>query len=120
VADLEGLREVLIQEAVRTGVVSEGIVMTEGPPAYRRLDADKRALAYVRVRSRRVAVRVDVSGLWALPDLGWLRKIREEAAQGLTLWVHDGEEAQTVGLWLRAVVGHHRALEAERSERVGA
>lgn len=44
--------------------VSEGRVMTIGPPPYRRLDCDGRALAYIRRRARKKAVRIDVSGLW--------------------------------------------------------
>ncbi|MBK8013837.1 MAG: hypothetical protein IPK13_21110 [Deltaproteobacteria bacterium] len=44
--------------------IREGTVMTVGAPPYRRLDCDGRALAYIRTRPRRRAVRVDVSGLW--------------------------------------------------------
>ncbi|MBI2372892.1 MAG: hypothetical protein HYV07_02715 [Deltaproteobacteria bacterium] len=47
--------------------IREGIVMTEGPPPYRRLDCDGRALAYVRSRPKKDVVRVDISGLWAAP-----------------------------------------------------
>jgi hypothetical protein len=42
----------------------EGRVMSEGPPPYRRIDLDGRALAYVRARPKRRALRVDVTGLW--------------------------------------------------------
>jgi hypothetical protein len=63
--ELEALANELITEMARDGVVREGTVMTEGPPPYRRLDCDGRALAYVRTRPRKKAVRVDVSSLWA-------------------------------------------------------
>ncbi len=45
----------------------EGTVMSPGPKPYRRLDCDGRALVYIRSRPRKGAVRVDVSGLWAVP-----------------------------------------------------
>jgi hypothetical protein len=48
--------------------IQEGEVLTVGPPAYRRLDCDGRALAYIRTRPRRAAVRVDLSGLWIPPS----------------------------------------------------
>lgn len=44
--------------------ITEGKVMSPGVPPYRRLDCDARALCYVRVRPKKRAVRVDVSGLW--------------------------------------------------------
>lgn len=47
--------------------IFEGIVMTPGPPPYRRLDCDGRALAYLRLRSRKGGVRIDISGLWVPP-----------------------------------------------------
>ncbi len=62
---LESLAAELIQTVVsRLEGVREGTVMTVGPAPYRRLDADGRALAYVRVRPRKQAVRIDISGLW--------------------------------------------------------
>ena len=48
--------------------IREGVVMTVGTPPYRRLDCDGRALAYVRTRPRRRAVRVDISGLWVATE----------------------------------------------------
>ncbi len=47
--------------------IQEGQVRSVGEPSYRRLDCDRRALAYVRIRPKHGFVRVDVSGLWAVP-----------------------------------------------------
>src|SRR5205085_5175793 len=60
------LENALIQELTEAATlgVREGIVMTIGPRPYRRLDCDGCALAYVRTRPRKNAVRVDISGLW--------------------------------------------------------
>lgn len=64
---LDRLADRLIRDALRSNPsISEGAVMTEGPPAYRRLDCDGRALAYVRSRPRKGAVRIDLSGLWVV------------------------------------------------------
>lgn len=41
----------------------EGRVMSESPPPYRRIDLNGRALAYVRARPTRAAVRIDVTHL---------------------------------------------------------
>ena len=58
----------LISDLVRAcSHIREGIVMTTGPAPYRRLDCDGRALAYVRTRPKKRAVRVDVTGLWRTP-----------------------------------------------------
>ena len=40
--------------------------MTMGPPPYRRIDCNGRAVAYIRTRPRKQAVRVDISGLWVI------------------------------------------------------
>lgn len=62
---LDRLAEELIQRILETyETVQEGKVMTVGPPPYRRLDCDGRALAYIRSRPRKISVRMDVSGLW--------------------------------------------------------
>lgn len=66
-AHLSDLMDALITMATRTGLIREGVVMTVGPMPYRRLDCDGRALAYVRKRPKKRAVRIDVPGLWAAP-----------------------------------------------------
>lgn len=65
---LEAMSDALIASLLSAHLeVTEGTVMTVGPPPYRRLDCDGRALAYVRVRPRKQCLRVDISGLWVLP-----------------------------------------------------
>lgn len=65
---LTQLRDALIEGLLqRSSQISEGKVMTVGPPPYRRIDARGRALAYIRVRPRKLAVRIDMSGLWLTP-----------------------------------------------------
>jgi len=70
--------------------VVEGKVMTVGPPPYRRLDCDGRALAYVRRRARKGAVRIDVSGLWQAERPS---RIRIPTSNGVaTLLVRDSHD----------------------------
>jgi hypothetical protein len=47
--------------------ISEGVVRTPGPPPYRRLDCRKRALLYLRTRTKKRLVRLDITGLWLVP-----------------------------------------------------
>lgn len=66
-ADLDALMEALIQAVLDAGLdaglgITEGRVATVGPPPYRRLDCDGRALAYMRIRARAGAVRIDLGG----------------------------------------------------------
>lgn len=72
---LERLARKLIEELVASSeaTIVEGVVMSVGPAPYRRLDCDGRALAYVRTRPRKRAVRVDVTGLWRAPNGSRLR-----------------------------------------------
>src|SRR5688572_6542639 len=66
---LSGLADQLIADLTAVApYIREGEVMTLGPAPYRRLDCDRRALAYVRPRPRKGFVRVDVSGLWLVPE----------------------------------------------------
>lgn len=91
--------------------VYEGVVMTVGPPPYRRLDCDGRALAYIRVRPRKRAVRVDVTGLWAVPPV---RRCRVANAGGSATFLlrtePDGDEIADV---LLETVRRTRRTEAE-------
>ena len=63
-SNLTELMNAFMERMTTISGVTEGRVMTVGPPPYRRLDCNGRALAYVRVRRRQGIVRVDVSGLW--------------------------------------------------------
>lgn len=57
-----------VSDLERSSDAVEGIVSaSSGPPIYRRVDCDGRALAYIRARPRKKLVRVDVSGLWHAP-----------------------------------------------------
>ncbi|MEE2902246.1 MAG: hypothetical protein VYC39_07945 [Myxococcota bacterium] len=65
--DLEELRTQLIGKLLESSTeLSEGTVMTMGPAPYRRIDCNGRAVAYIRTRPRKQAVRVDISGLWVI------------------------------------------------------
>lgn len=86
-AELEA-RLMAIADAIVRGTLApdirEGVVMTVGPVPYRRLDCDGRALAYVKTRPKKRAVRVDVSGLWTAPPGS---RLRIHSSSGATLMV---------------------------------
>jgi hypothetical protein len=66
--ELDALVDELIDELTAVApFVREGTVMTMNRPQYRRLDCDRRALAYVRTRPRKGFVRIDLSELWLAP-----------------------------------------------------
>lgn len=66
---LDNLADVLILCLLeRDETLIEGEVMTIGPPPYRRIDADGRALCYIRSRPRKGFLRIDISGLWLFKD----------------------------------------------------
>ncbi len=105
VADwLHTLAHKLIQGVVTEPAlgVTEGTVLCTGPAPYRRLDCDGRALAYVRCRPRKRAVRVDVTGLWRAP--GRSRLIIPAAGGAATLLVRsEADLADAVRFLVRAV-----------------
>jgi hypothetical protein len=113
---LEGLVGELINGVVaREPTVREGTVMTEGPPPYRRLDCDGRALAYVRARPRKRAVRVDISGLWS-PAQG--SSIRIASASGAaTLLLRDGNDLEEAVRFLLETVERTRVRKGSRKLR---
>lgn len=62
---LEHTAERFIRQLIRLQpTLREGTVLTVGPPPYRRVDGDGRAVVYVRCRPKKLVVRVDISGLW--------------------------------------------------------
>lgn len=64
---LDSLRELLVVALLaESQELREGVVMTMGPPPYRRIDCNGRAVVYLRSRPRRKAVRADMSGLWVI------------------------------------------------------
>jgi hypothetical protein len=111
---LAALEEMLIGELVRapTGI-REGVVMTQGPVPYRRLDCDGRALAYVRRRPRKDFVRIDISGLWIAPKH---TRLELAGASGVaSLAVRSEEECRDAIDLIRTAVAKTRA-ERERRE----
>jgi hypothetical protein len=110
---LESLADAIMVEACRSGSIREGIVMSVGPTPYRRLDCDGRALAYVRTRPKKDAVRVDVPGLWHTPNTS---KLQIRASAGRALLARSPEDVAEVVRYLEATVEETRRL-AERSGR---
>jgi hypothetical protein len=108
---LQGLADSIMALACRSGVIREGVVMTVGPIPYRRLDCDGRALAYVRMRPKKEAVRVDVPGLWHTPPTS---KLQIRASAGRALLVRSDEEVREVVRYLEATVEHTRRLSERR------
>ena len=90
--------------------IREGRVMTVGPPPYRRLDCDARALAYIRSRPRKVAVRVDISGLWVVSARC---PLQISSASGAALLLRSYRDIQPAVDFLDQIVAATRA--AERS-----
>lgn len=82
--------------------IQEGKVMTEGDAAYRRLDCDQRALAYLRARPKKKAVRIDVSGLWRTPRSSRLRI--PNAGGAATLLVKSKSDARIAVRFLKETV----------------
>lgn len=114
--DWHALAEELIQELTLVSPdVREGTVMTMGPVPYRRLDCDRRALAYVRARPRKGMVRVDISGLWLLPRDSPLATSSSGATKTLVLrCAADKTEAIS---FLLAIVEATRVQQARIRER---
>lgn len=87
--------------------IREGKVMTSGEAPYRRLDCDGRALAYLRARPKKRAVRIDVTGLWKTPRSS---KIRVPNAGGAaTLLIRSSAEARLAVRFLKTTVERTRA-----------
>lgn len=111
--ELDALAASLVEYATRPGSgITEGTVMSEAP-SYRRLDYGAHALAYVRVRVRRGAVRVDVTGYWPhhrvpLPAAPHLR-----CHSSLAFAVKTEDEARAVARWLADVV---RAVKTDKEQ----
>lgn len=115
--ELMHLENELIQGIIALeATVSEGKVMTVGPAPYRRLDCDGRALAYVRARPRKNAVRVDISGLW-VPER--TSPIREATATGAaTLFIRSAADLEEALRFLVQTVQHTRRLHQVRANRL--
>lgn len=110
IARLEDLSDRLVRRTLELIAGSrEGYVMTVGPPPYRRVDCDGRALAYVRVRPRKRAVRVDISGLWRAEGLS---RLKTSSATGAgTLLLKGIEDTEDAAAYLAACVRTTRETE---------
>lgn len=114
---LDQLADRLIQDILSAlPEVREGHVMTIGPPAYRRLDCDGRALAYLRSRPRRLGVRVEISGLWRVSGPS---ELQVASAAGVALMCRSYGDIDEVIRYLTDVVGSTREPRRldERDER---
>lgn len=114
-ADLSTLAAELIHEIAHLSDIREGEVMTMGPVPYRRLDCDRRALAYVRARPRKKMVRVDISGLWLMPRESPLAAAGSGATKTLVLRSH-ADKTEAIA-FLLATVEATRIQQARARER---
>lgn len=115
-AALRSLVDELIDELTRLSTdITEGTVMTQGPAPYRRLDCDRRALAYVRARPRKQLVRIDISGLWALPRESPLAT--QGSGGSTTLVVRSREDKNEAVAFLLATVESTRVQRARAEAR---
>lgn len=107
----------LIDAALEAGVegLVEGEVLSSGPAPYRRLDCDGRALAYIRARPRKKAVRVDVTGLWRAPGTTKLRLPNAGGAASLLL--RSELEVYEAVRFLVATVERTRRHEAQQDAK---
>ncbi len=94
--------------------IFEGIVMTPGPPPYRRLDCDGRALAYLRLRSRKGGIRIDISGLWVPPRRSPLSIPTASGAASLMVRQHE-EIGEAVSFLFETVQTTRQAIRAQAS-----
>ncbi|MCK6551736.1 hypothetical protein L6R52_38235 [Myxococcota bacterium] len=108
---LKVLAAKLIRALVDSGELEEGAVTTSaGPAPYRRLDRRGRALAYVRMRPKKRAVRIDVSNLWMRPVSSRLEVM---SSVGAALLVREHRDVPEALAYLR------RTVEAtERAEMI--
>lgn len=113
---LQRIAEVLVTAAESAGVegLLEGDVLCAGPRPYRRLDCDGRALAYIRVRQRKKAVRIDVTGLWRA---GSSRLSVPTASGAASLLVKSEIEAYDAVRFLVATVERTRRYEAKQDAK---
>ncbi len=91
--------------------ITEGTVMSIGPAPYRRLDCDGLALAYIRPRPRRSAVRIDVSGLWLVTRPS--RLLIPHAAGAASLMLTAADQIPEATRLLRQIVDDTRRARAQ-------
>lgn len=114
--ELEPIADHFIRYLIDARVgIKEGEVMTPGPPPYRRLDCDARALCYVRVRPKKRGIRVDLSGLWCLAGES---RFRVPGSSGMaSFMIKDGAHAEELARYLVDVVYFTRRRFSEDRHR---
>jgi hypothetical protein len=109
---LEDILSEVIRALVEANLdIQEGKVMTTKEASYRRLDCDQRALAYLRARPKKKAVRIDVTGLWKTPRSSKLRI--PNAGGAATLLVRTQAEARAAVKFLKETVEKTRATQGD-------
>ena len=113
ILDLDELQSYLVSSALSGDPgsqfqITEGRVRTMDRPPYRRLDLGHMALAYVRVRRKKQAVLVDISGAWFVPQEAHSILRPERAATGLMFLVRSREDADRAAIGLRMIADHHK------------
>ena len=120
-AELDELRERLITALISgCNSLSEGTVMTMGPPPYRRIDCSGRAVAYIRSRPRKRAVRADISGLWVICPAASQRAdsiMIRSATGGATLMLTENADIELAIDLIISSVNYTHLLEAEYEAR---
>ena len=113
--NLEDLRTEFIGRLLNSSAnLNEGTVMTMGPPPYRRIDCQGRAVAYIRTRPRKQAVRVDISGLWVIsPQVSEKvqRIMVRSATGGVSLLLKSKEDIDASVQLISETVMHTQQLE---------
>lgn len=95
--------------------IYEGVVMSLGHMPYRRLDCDRRALAYIRARPRKDMVRIDVSGLWRMPRESPL--LERGSGASATLVIRTREDKAEAIAFLLATVEATRVYQVQARKR---
>ncbi len=115
--ELDNLIDGLITEITceLPDVIEGQVESAAGPPSYRRIDCDGRALAYLRARPRKRCVRVDITGLWRAPIEGALAE--PMAAGSTSLVIRGTEDFPEVLRYLRSVVDRTRIDLAAREAK---
>jgi hypothetical protein len=113
---LERLAAALIAAALAGSIpgAREGRVQASGRAPYRRIDCDGRALALVRVRPARCAVRVDVPAHRSPPRGA---RLAVAGAAGVALLVRADDEIAEVVAYLSLVIARVRADRVRCAER---
>ncbi len=120
IVTLDRLVNELIGAVLAVGVkgMYEGDVMCSGPAPYRRIDCDGRALAYIRARPRKKAVRVDITGLWKAPPSASIRV--PNACGAASLLLKSEVEVYEAARFLVATVDRTRRQQAKKALRADA